>query len=85
MRGLILLFSVHIIQYNLHLLPNNLSLFYDYLGKIFDDLELTDHGGSNKEGMYQMNCQVLRCLIAHPTSKSQYNNLSSTYIDISQR
>jgi len=63
---------------------NNKSAVH-YLGKIFDDLELTDHGGSNKEGMYQMNCQVLRCLIAHPTSKSQYNNLSSTYIDISQR
>jgi pentatricopeptide repeat domain-containing protein 3 len=56
-----------------------------HLGKIFDDLELGAYGGCNKEGIYEMNTTVLRCMDSNPPTASGFNNLSPTYINIANR
>ncbi|XP_023319844.1 protein PTCD3 homolog, mitochondrial [Eurytemora carolleeae] len=56
-----------------------------HLGKIFDDLELCSYGGCNKEGIYEMNSTILRCMDSNPPSTSEFNNLSPTYVNIANR
>lgn len=56
-----------------------------YLGKVFDDIELGNYGGANKESQYEMNQLVLRIMEANEPAKSEFKNLSDTWVNITQR
>ena len=71
--------------FNAILMEINTKSAVQYLGKIYDDMELCSHGGSSKETIYEMNTMVLRCMEAHPSANSEFTNLSQTYVDISNR
>jgi len=71
--------------FNNLLIEINSKAAVQYLGKIYDDIELCSHGGASKEEMYEMNTMVLVCMDSHPPSTSQFNHLSHTYVDIAQR
>jgi len=71
--------------FNALLMEINTKSAVQYLGKVFDDMELCSYGGSSKKNIYEMNTLVLRCMDAHPAKESEFNNLGQTYSDISKR
>jgi len=56
-----------------------------YIGKIYDDLELLQWGETKKESAYEMNMMVLRILENNPSETSEFFNLGQTYVDVAYR
>lgn len=56
-----------------------------HISKVFDDIVFSDYGGSNREGQYEVNLQVLQILQANSPSESQFTGLSEVWVNIASR
>eukprot|EP00088_Acartia_fossae_P055076 TRINITY_DN6395_c0_g1_i4.p1 TRINITY_DN6395_c0_g1~~TRINITY_DN6395_c0_g1_i4.p1 ORF type:complete len:673 (-),score=144.76 TRINITY_DN6395_c0_g1_i4:54-2072(-) len=67
------------------LMAINSSSGVNYLGKLYDDMEISEWGKTIKEKVYEINKTVLRIIDKHPSSQSEFQNLGPTYADIAYR
>jgi len=67
------------------LMAINTRAAVQYIGKIYDDLELLQWGETKKESAYEMNMMVLRILENNPSETSEFFNLGQTYVDVAYR
>jgi pentatricopeptide repeat domain-containing protein 3 len=56
-----------------------------YIGKLFDDMELLQWGEANKETQYEINTTVLKIIDNNISATSEFSNLGETYADIAHR
>merc|ERR1719402_1428315 len=56
-----------------------------HLGKVFDDMVLSNYGGSNKETCNELNYQVMRILERNEPSGSEFTGLSEVWTNIANR
>jgi len=56
-----------------------------YIGKIYDDMELLQWGEARKEIINELNTTVLKILENNPSSSTEFTNLGETYADIAYR
>ena len=56
-----------------------------HLGKVFDDMVLSNYGGSNKETCNELNYQVMQILERNEPSGSEFTGLSEVWTNIAKR
>lgn len=56
-----------------------------YIGKLYDDMELLQWGEAPKEIAYEINTTVLKILDNNPSHTTEFTNLSDTYADVAFR
>jgi len=57
----------------------------NHLGKVYDDLVLSDFAGSGKEANYELNYQVLQILAATDPEGGEFSGLAEVWLDIARR
>jgi len=57
----------------------------NHLGKIYEDLYLSDMAGSNKETNYELNYQVMQILQSNDPNTSEFTGLTDVWLDITKK